>query len=62
MAERCFHALKAPIKRVTRADVTVAYSTPIETAVLPDGKQIENAVRAVMAATPAAAKTAASNP
>ena len=62
VAERCFRALKAPIKRVTRADVTVAYSTPIEAAVLPDGEQIENAVRAVMASAPAAVKTATRNP
>ena len=61
-AERFFHALKAPIKRITRADVTVAYSTPIESAVLPDGKQIENAVRAVMAPAPNAAKAATVNP
>jgi len=56
------HALNAPIKRVTRADVTVAYSTPIEAAVLPDRVQIENAVRAVMAPAPAAANAAVSNP
>ena len=62
VAERCFRTLKAPIKRVTRADVTVAYSTPIEAAVLPDGEQIENAVRAVMASAPAAVKTATRNP
>jgi len=46
-AERCFEALKAPIKRVTRADVTIPYSTPIESATLPDRDRLEQAVRAI---------------
>ena len=48
VAERCFHALKAPIKRVTRADVVIPYSTPIETEVLATVDRLEAAVRAVM--------------
>jgi len=48
-AERCFHALKAPIKRVTRADMVIPYSTPIETEVLATVDRLEAAVRAVMA-------------
>jgi len=48
-AERCFGSLRAPIKRVTRADVTVPYSTPIEDAMLPAAVEIEAAVRAVSA-------------
>ena len=62
VAERCFHALKAPIKRVTRADVTVAYSTPIEAAVLPDGERIEDAVRALAAPTATIAGSGAKHP
>ena len=62
VAERCFHMLRAPIKRVTRADVTISYSTPIEAAALPDGDQIESAVRAVMAPAPAAAQSGAMHP
>lgn len=48
-AERCFDSLRRPIKRVTRADVTVPYSTPIEQAMLPAAGALEAAVRAVAA-------------
>ncbi len=47
VAERCFESLQAPVKRVTRADVTIAYSTPIEQATLPDAAALERAVRAI---------------
>ncbi len=47
VAERCFGVLKAPVKRVTRADVTIPYSTPIESETLPDRDRLEQAVRAV---------------
>jgi pyruvate/2-oxoglutarate/acetoin dehydrogenase E1 component len=47
-AERCFHALKAPIKRVTRADVVIPYSAPIEAELLPTPNRLEAAVRAVL--------------
>ena len=47
VAERCFDSLRSPIKRVTRADVTVPYSTPIEHAMLPAAGEVEAAVRAV---------------
>ena len=46
-AERCFDSLRRPIKRVTRADVTVPYSTPIEQAILPAAGELEAAVRAI---------------
>lgn len=46
-AERCFHALKAPVKRVTRGDVVVPYSAPIEAEVLATAERLEAAVRAV---------------
>ena len=49
VAERCFDSLRAPIKRITRADVTVPYSTPIEHAILPAAGELEAAVRAVAA-------------
>jgi pyruvate/2-oxoglutarate/acetoin dehydrogenase E1 component len=48
VAERCFHALKAPVKRVTRADVVIPYSAPIEAELLPTAARLEAAVRAVM--------------
>ena len=47
IAERCFDSLRSPIKRVTRADVTVPYSTPIEHAMLPAAGELEAAVRAI---------------
>ena len=49
VAERCFDSLRGPIKRVTRADVTVPYSTPIEQAMLPAAGELEAAVRALVA-------------
>ena len=49
VVERCFDSLRSPIKRVTRADVTVPYSTPIERAILPASEELEAAVRAVAA-------------
>jgi pyruvate/2-oxoglutarate/acetoin dehydrogenase E1 component len=47
-AERCFHQLRAPIKRITRADVTIPYSAGVEAAVLPEAHRLEAALRAVM--------------
>ena len=49
VAERCFHDLKAPIKRITRADVTTPFSNPIEQASLPTRERLEAAVRALFA-------------
>ncbi len=49
VAERCFFSLKAPIKRVTRADVTIPYGVEIEQELLPTPERLETAVRAVMA-------------
>lgn len=48
-AERCFGALKAPVRRISRADVTIAFSTPIEQATLPDAGKLERAIRAAAA-------------
>jgi pyruvate/2-oxoglutarate/acetoin dehydrogenase E1 component len=50
IAERCFTRLKAPIKRVTRADVTIPYGAAIEAELLPTPERLEAAVRAVMSA------------
>ena len=47
VAERYFDCLKAPIKRVTRADVTIPYSTPIEAATVPSADVLEQAIRAI---------------
>ena len=47
VAERCFDALRAPIRRLTRADVTIPYATPIELAALPDAGRLEQVIRSV---------------
>ena len=49
IAENCFRDLKAPIKRVTRADVTIPFGQAIEAEVLPDPARLEQAIRAVAA-------------
>jgi pyruvate dehydrogenase E1 component beta subunit len=49
VSERCFGSLKAPIKRITRADVTIAYSTPIEQETLPNAEKLERAIRSILA-------------
>ena len=50
VAERGFRYLKAPIVRVTRPDVPVPYSLPLENFVTPDPEKIASAVRRVLAA------------
>jgi pyruvate/2-oxoglutarate/acetoin dehydrogenase E1 component len=50
VAERGFDLLKAPVRRVTRAQVPVPYSAPLEAAVTPDAKKISAAVRQVFGA------------
>lgn len=50
VAEHGFGLLKAPIQRVTRAQVPVPYSEPLEAAITPDAAKIEAAVRRVIAA------------
>lgn len=47
LSERVFGALKSPIKRVTRADVPMPFSVPLEKAVLPKPEQLATAIRAV---------------
>ncbi len=49
VAERGFRHLKAPILRVTRPDVPVPYSLPLENFITPDPAKIEAAVRRVLA-------------
>jgi acetoin:2,6-dichlorophenolindophenol oxidoreductase subunit beta len=49
VAEHGFELLKAPIQRVTRAQVPVPYSPPLEAAVTPDAGKIVAAVRRVLA-------------
>jgi acetoin:2,6-dichlorophenolindophenol oxidoreductase subunit beta len=48
VAEHGFGLLKAPIQRVTRAHVPVAYSPPVEAAITPDADKIAAAVRRVV--------------
>jgi acetoin:2,6-dichlorophenolindophenol oxidoreductase subunit beta len=51
VAERGFNLLKAPIRRVTRAQVPVPYSAPLEAEITPDPAKIEVAIRQVLAHT-----------
>jgi pyruvate dehydrogenase E1 component beta subunit len=48
IAEECFHYLKAPIKRVTRADVPVPFSPPLESFVLPNEEKLTIAIHSLM--------------
>src|ERR671929_246000 len=48
VADRGFSSLKAPIKQVTALDATIAYSAPLEAAVLPDEAKVVGAVRQVL--------------
>ena len=45
LVEECFGYLKAPVKRVTRADVPVPFSAPLEAYVLPSVERLVCAVR-----------------
>jgi len=47
VAEEAFGALKAPIRRVARADAPVAFSPPLEAYVTPTAEKIAAAVKAV---------------
>ncbi len=49
VAERGFELLKAPIRRVTRAQVPVPYSAPLEAEITPDPAKIAAAIRQVLA-------------
>ncbi|MBC8387958.1 MAG: alpha-ketoacid dehydrogenase subunit beta [Actinobacteria bacterium] len=44
ISEECFKYLKAPIKRITRADVPVPFSRTLEQYVLPDEKKLFRAI------------------
>lgn len=48
VAEQGFALLRAPVQRVTRAQVPVPYSAPLEAAVTPDAAKIAAAVRRVV--------------
>jgi pyruvate dehydrogenase E1 component beta subunit len=48
VAEHGFHLLKAPVARVTRAQVPVPYSAPLEAAITPDAGKIAAAARRVL--------------
>jgi acetoin:2,6-dichlorophenolindophenol oxidoreductase subunit beta len=49
VAERGFDLLQAPIRRVTRAQVPVPYSAPLEAEITPDPAKIEAAIRQALA-------------
>lgn len=50
VVEHGFDLLRAPIRRVTRAQIPVPYSAPLEAEVTPDAGKIAAAVRAVLGA------------
>ena len=56
-AEELFHELRAPVVRVTRADVPVPFSIALDKHVLPRPEQLESAVRSVVASSARAAAT-----
>ena len=47
LVERVFDDLVSPIKRVTRADVPIAFSAPLEHAALPSQVGLINAIRSI---------------
>ena len=49
IAENSFRDLKAPVKRVTRADVTIPFGEAIEAETLPDQRRLEEAIRSTLA-------------
>ncbi len=49
VAERGFHALKAPVARVTAPHTPVPFSPPLEDAYIPSAKKIEAAIRRTLA-------------
>ena len=49
-AEKAFHSLKAPVRRVTVANVAMPYAPVLENAVLPDEDTVTHAVREIMGA------------
>ncbi len=48
LAEECFSYLKAPIKRVSRADVPVPFSPPLENYALPNEEKLNDAINKVI--------------
>ena len=44
-SEQLFNSLKGPIIRITRSDVPVPFSTALDQLVLPQGQQLEQAIR-----------------
>jgi pyruvate/2-oxoglutarate/acetoin dehydrogenase E1 component len=53
--ERLFQYLRAPIVRITRADLPVPFSTALDKHVLPNAEQLEHAIGRVMQYRPARA-------
>lgn len=49
VAEDCFDSLRAPVRRITRADVTVPFAVPLELAVLPQRERLVAAIRSMVA-------------
>lgn len=44
-AEECYDALRAPVRRITRADATIPFAVPLELALLPSRERLATAVR-----------------
>lgn len=47
-SENLFNSLKGPIVRITRSDVPVPFSTALDQHVLPQGEQLEKAIRKIL--------------
>jgi pyruvate dehydrogenase E1 component beta subunit len=48
----CFDQLDAPVERLGMAEVPLPYSKPLETAALPNGERVEQAILTAVGATP----------
>lgn len=48
-ADEGFHSLRAPVRRVTVADLPIAYSPPLEKSQIPDAARIVDTVRQLLA-------------
>lgn len=47
-AEECYDVLRAPVRRVTRADATIPFAVPLELALLPSTDHVVAAIRSVL--------------
>lgn len=48
IADECFHVLKAPVKRITRADIPVPFSPALEKLILPGEEQLIDEIHKII--------------